>query len=253
MNLVKRLLRPFYVPFLRYYRYCADVKRGQEAIRTQVKQAQQSGRALKVIVGAGAPRYEGWIATDLPAFNILKRKHWARLFLPNSIKAMLAEHVIEHLTAEQFQDFLRIARIYLAPGGRIRLAVPDGCHPDPDYIGRVRPGGTGGGADDHKVLYTCDLINDLLAAQGYDCQLLEYYDAAGEFHHEAWHEEDGFVRRSAFHDSRNADGRLVYTSLIVDCRVSSPPPRQITKVLKRLLRLIKRYLETSRVGDDGST
>ena len=216
MNPIKPILRPLYAPFVRYYRRRAHLKQAQQAICTQVEEAQQAGRAIKIILGAGTTRYEGWIATDLPAFDILKHEHWARLFPPNAIDRMLAEHVIEHLTVEQFQDFLRIARIYLAPGGRIRLAVPDGCHPDPDYIERVRPGGTGEGADDHKVLYTCDLINDLLAAQGYDCQLLEYYDDAGEFHHCPWQIEDGFVRRSAFHDSRNADGRLVYTSLIVD-------------------------------------
>lgn len=226
MNLVKWLLRPFYVRFLRYYHYRVDVKRGRETIRTQVKQAQRSGQALKVIVGAGASRYKGWIATDLPAFDILRRKHWAQLFQPNSIKRMLAEHVIEHLTIEQFKDFLRIARIYLAHGGCVRIAVPDGYHPDPNYIQRVRPGGIGGGAYDHKVLYTCDLISGLLAAQGYDCQLLEYHDAAGQFWRQDWQAEDGFVHRSALHDSRNAAGRLVYTSLIVDCWVSPIPPSE---------------------------
>lgn len=219
MNLVKQLLRPFYVRFLRYYRYRVDVRQGQEAIRTQVKQAQESGRPLKVIIGAGATRYQGWIATNLPAFDILQHKHWAQLFQPNSIERMLAEHVIEHLTIEQFKDFLRTARIYLAHGSCVRLAVPDGYHPDPNYIQHVRPGGIGGGADDHKVLYTCDLISDLLAAQGYDCQLLEYHNAAGEFRHQDWQAEDGFVHRSIFHDPRNAAGQKVYTSLIVDCWV----------------------------------
>ena len=224
MNLVKRLLRPLYVRALRSYRHRVGVKQGQETIRAQVKRAQQSGQALKVIIGAGATRYKGWIATDLPAFDITQHKHWAQLFQPNSIERILAEHVIEHLTIEQFKDFLRTARIYLAHGGCVRIAVPDGYHPDPNYIQRVQPGGIGGGAHDHKVLYTCALISDLLAAQDYDCQLLEYHNAAGEFCHHDWQAEDGFVRRSAFHDPRNAAGRLVYTSLIVDCWVSPTPP-----------------------------
>ena len=217
MNLMKSILRPLYAPFVRYYRRHARLKQEQQAIRAQVEQMRQAGQAIKVILGAGATRYDGWIATDIPAFDILKHEHWARLFQPNTIERMLAEHVIEHLTAEQFQDFLRIARIYLVPSGRIRIAVPDGFHPDPDYIQRVRPGGIGEGADDHKVLYTGELMREALTAQGYDCQLLEYHDAAGAFHHRGWHPEDGFVLRSAFHDARNANGRLAYTSLMVDC------------------------------------
>ena len=217
MNLIKPILRPLYAPFVRYYRRQAHLKREQQTIRAQVEQARQAGQTVKVILGAGATRYDSWIATDIPTFDILKHEHWARLFQPNSIERILAEHVIEHLTIDQFQDFLRIARIYLASSGRIRIAVPDGCHPDPDYIARVRPGGTGGGADDHKALYTSELMREILTAQGYDCQLLEYHDAAGEFHQRDWHPEDGFVRRSAGHDPRNANGRLAYTSLMVDC------------------------------------
>ena len=217
MNLIKPILRPLYAPFVRSYRRQAHLKRERQTIRAQVEQMQQVGRTVKVILGAGATRYDGWIATDIPAFDILKHEHWARLFQPNTVERILAEHVIEHLTIDQFKDFLRIARIYLASGGRIRLAVPDGRHPDPDYIARVRPGGTGEGADDHKVLYTGELMRATLTGQGYDCQLLEYYDASGEFHHRDWHPEDGFVRRSAFHDARNANGRLAYTSLMVDC------------------------------------
>jgi len=219
MNPMKRMLRPLYAPLVRAYRRRAALGQARAAIRTQVAEMQGSGQALKVIIGAGSTRYEGWIATDIPALDILKHEHWARLFQPNSVARMLAEHVFEHLTTEQFQDFLRIARIYLASEGRIRIAVPDGYHPNPDYIQHVRPGRPGEGADDHQVLYTCDLIGDLLAMQGYDYQLLEYYDAAGEFHHRSWHAADGFVGRSAGHDSRNAAGQRVYTSLIVDCWV----------------------------------
>jgi len=50
-------------------------------------------------------------------------------------------------------DFLRI-------GGTLRIAVPDGCHPDPNYIEHVRPGGTGAGADDHQFLYTYKTITE---------------------------------------------------------------------------------------------
>ena len=130
---------------------------------------------------------------------------------------MNAEHVFEHLTTEQFGDFLANARLYLAPTGRIRIAVPDGNHADPAYIDRVRPGGAGVGADDHKVLYTCGLVAELLGKGGYQFELLEYFDEAGTFHKRPWNAADGFVSRSAEHDRRNADGALNYTSLIFDC------------------------------------
>ena len=130
----------------------------QTAIKAQVARSLESGRPLKVIIGAGETLYDGWIATDIPALNILKQQHWALLFKTESIDRLLAEHVIEHLTPAQFGEFLRIARMFLAADGQIRFAVPDGHHPDGAYIERVRPGGTGEGADDHKVLYTCDLF-----------------------------------------------------------------------------------------------
>ena len=111
---------------------------------------------------------------------------------------------------------MRIARIYLSDDGCIRIAIPDGYHPDASYIEHVRPGGIGVGADDHKVLYTCDSISNLLSAQGYDFELLEFFDAEGQFHQVEWQAEDGFVQRSSQHDKRNVNGELAYTSLIVD-------------------------------------
>ena len=189
----------------------------QTAIKTQVARCLESGRPLKVIIGAGETLYDGWIATDIPALNILKQQHWALLFKTESIDRLLAEHVIEHLTPAQFGEFLRIARMFLAADGQIRFAVPDGHHPDGAYIERVRPGGTGEGADDHKVLYTCDLFRDVLRDHNYDFRLLEYFDVEGQFHRLDWDAEDGFIGRSADHDARNADGQLIYTSLIIDC------------------------------------
>ena len=138
------------------------MKAQQASIRAQVDACIAAGNPLKIIIGAGATRYDGWIATDIPAFDILNREHWTLLFPEHSIDRMLAEHVFEHLTPEQLAAVLREARRYLNSGGRIRFAVPDGNHPDPNYIDRVRPGGSGIGASDHKVLYDCDSISNLL-------------------------------------------------------------------------------------------
>lgn len=215
--LVKRLLRPFYAPILRYWRRRRQLLSERRRIRDAVRRELQSGRAVKIILGAGQTRLEGWIATDVPAFDVRRRDHWRALFPAAAIDSMLAEHVFEHLTHEELSKFLDVAREFLAAGGRIRIAVPDGCHPDADYINSVKPGGTGVGAGDHKSLYTFELIGELLQEQGYRHELLEYFDQAGQFHQRDWSAEEGLVSRSADHDERNADGRLNYTSLIVDC------------------------------------
>lgn len=214
---VKRLVRPFYAPLLRRWRRKRQILSERRRIRNEVLHKMEQGGAVKVVIGAGQTRFEGWISTDVPALDVRNSNHWRDLFPPASIDRMLAEHVFEHLTIEELAKFLDYASHYLAPGGRIRIAVPDGYHPNADYIDRVRPGGTGVGAGDHKVLYTCDLIGELMREQGYQFELLEYFDAVGQFHQSAWNADDGFVGRSAAHDERNAGGQLLYTSLIVDC------------------------------------
>ncbi len=214
---LKRLLQPVYAPPLRRVRRWAENRAEQRRIHAEVLIARRQGRPVKIIIGAGQTRYTGWIATDIPAFDISSKGHWRRLFPPAGIDRMLAEHVFEHLTAAQFSGFLARARDYLAADGRIRIAVPDGNHPSPEYINSVRPGGSGAGADDHKMLYTHEIISQLIAAQGYEFALLEAFDANGAFHRQPWSADDGFVSRSSAHDERNQDGVLRYTSLLVDC------------------------------------
>lgn len=213
----KTLVRPLYAPILRRARRRAALRAERRRIREAVDQARQRGDPVKVILGAGDKAQVAWVATDIPAFNVLQAGHWQGLFPPRSINRLLAEHVFEHLTTEQFCRFLDIARNYLTADGRIRIAVPDGNHPDPEYIERVRPGGRGIGADDHQVLFTCRLFTELLDQCGYHYAFLEAFDEAGAFHKQPWSAGDGFVSRSADHDRRNADGELRYTSIIVDC------------------------------------
>lgn len=198
-------------------------------LRAEVLKLQTRRAPLKLVVGAGSPEprmgeagtpYEGWLLTDVDALDALRREEWAALFQPSSIQNILAEHVMEHLTEEQFLEFLGVIRDFLAPGARVRIAVPDGFHPDPAYIEQVRPGGIGPGADDHKVLYTYSRMAELLADTGWAYDFLEYFDERGEFHLKPWDKADGIIRRSALNDPRNKERPQSYTSLIVDIRPS---------------------------------
>ncbi len=106
-----------------------------------------------MILGAGRTQYSGWIATDYPVFDIFKSWQWSFLLKGTKLDNILMEHVLEHFTKRQVGAFLRLAKKYLKPNGIIRIAVPDGFHPNPDYIEFVKPGGSGPGADDHKILW----------------------------------------------------------------------------------------------------
>jgi predicted SAM-dependent methyltransferase len=177
-----------------------------------------SGAPLKIIVGTSGTSQPGWIASDIGYLNLLRPEHWAEHFSPASIEAILAEHVWEHLNLEEGRIAARTCHDYLKPGGYLRVAVPDGFHPDPAYRGWVRVGGVGVGADDHKVLYDHQTLGELFTQAGFEVTLLEYFDAQGKFHAMAWDPADGMIRRSQRFDARNQGGDLRYTSLILDAR-----------------------------------
>jgi predicted SAM-dependent methyltransferase len=173
-------------------------------------------RDLRLVIGASGHAPPGWVPTDISSLNLLDERDWRTILAEGSVAAFLAEHVWEHLEPSAGLDAARRCCRYLRPGGRLRLAVPDGLHPDPAYIAAVRPGGTGAGADDHKILYTYRSLENMLEQAGFTVRRLEYFDEAGQFHATDWDPADGKIRRSRRFDQRNAGGKLVYTSLIVD-------------------------------------
>jgi predicted SAM-dependent methyltransferase len=189
--------------------------------RYKLKVLLQDRHPLRIVVGASSFYQRGWVPTEMATLNLLNLQDWRRYFAPSSIDAILGEHVWEHLTREDGALAAKHCYAYLKPGGYLRVAVPDGLHPDPAYIEKVRPGGTGMGADDHKVLYTYQTFREIFAAAGFTVELLEYFDEAGEFHCTEWRPEDGKIRRSKRFDRRNEDGTLSYTSLILDAKKNS--------------------------------
>jgi predicted SAM-dependent methyltransferase len=170
----------------------------------------------RIVIGASATFDPGWIPTEIEALNVLRAADWARFFEPDSIDALLAEHVWEHLTPEEALLGAQLCHRYLKPGGYLRIAVPDGNNPDPEYIEYVKVGGKGAGADDHKVLYNHRSARALFERAGFEVRLYEYFDDAGKFQYKEWSPEDGMIHRSKSFDKRNRGGKLGYTSIILD-------------------------------------
>lgn len=171
---------------------------------------------IKLVVGAGKIFPEGWIPTDYDNLDVISPDSWAALFEENSVHMVLSEHVWEHLTLEEGTKALKNIAKYLKTGGHVRIAVPDGYHPDKEYIDYVKPGGKGAGATDHKILYTYKTLSKSMEEAGLKPQLIEYFDENNEFQSNLLDESKGFVHRSLKNDSRNADGKPHYTSLIID-------------------------------------
>src|SRR5882724_7795222 len=91
-------------------------------LRNQAKNIIAEGQLLKVVIGAGTTAPQGFLATDRDALYALNESDWESAFSPSSIHRILAEHVIEHWSEQEFRKFLAIARKFLADRGVIRLA-----------------------------------------------------------------------------------------------------------------------------------
>ena len=206
INLIKR------IPVLRHILERIKKLQNEKEIISKLK----NNSSIKIVLGAEGKYDDGWIPTDIQNLNMLESHDWKKFFSPNSIDAMLSEHVLEHLTEEQAYIALKHSHEYLKQGGYFRIAVPDGNHPEQSYIDYVKVNGSGPGSDDHKVLYTYDSLKKLLEKAGFEVNPLEYFDDDGNFHFYDWSVEQGTIKRSKRYDERNKDKALTYTSIIVD-------------------------------------
>lgn len=189
--------------------------------------------AKRLTIGASSRYDVGWIPTEKEYLNLLHPDEWQNFLAPNSVDAMLAEHVWEHLTEDDALTAARTCFTYLRPGGYLRIAVPDGLHPDPNYQAQSQVNGRnpGGGPNDHKVFYTYRSAEELFQLAGFRVELYEYFDEDGVFHYRPWDVLDGKIRRSKRFDPRNRGGRLGYTSIVLDAVKPEPgrqPPELVT-------------------------
>lgn len=210
---VYKVWRNFFAYVAHKLKRSLRMRREKSHLATAIRRSRSN---LKIIVGSAATKQEGWISTDYPLLDLTDARTFAALFDSGSVSNFLAEHVWEHLSLEDGAKAGSNCFVYLKQGGLLRIAVPDGFHPDADYIAQVKPGGYGPGAEDHKVLYNHLTLSALLENAGYKVRLLEWFDEQGKFRHEEWNPEDGLIRRSTRFDPRNSANPTAYTSLIID-------------------------------------
>ena len=121
-------------------------------------------------------------------------------------------HVMEHATPITVLHAAAAAFTVLRPGGRLRIAVPDGYSPRSDN--RLGTNGSSGFAP-HRIMWTHETLSETLRRAGFEAVAQAYYSVNGSWHEHAWWEREsefGSVRRSSRHDKRF----IVGGSLIVD-------------------------------------
>lgn len=176
---------------------------------------------MKVIIGAGQTKYDGWLSTQEDELNLLSLESWSGLFKPESIDALLAEHVWEHLSYEEGISAANHCYEFLKPGGYIRCAVPDKNFRNEWYQQMVQVGGPGSvdhPAATHKIVYDAKTFVQVFEKAGFEVSLLEYCDENGDFHYTYWNQVDGRIGRSFRFDTRNSIEGLGMVSIIVDAK-----------------------------------
>ncbi len=101
----------------------------------------------RITIGTSGRGQKNRVSTDVEFLNVLKNEDWQAFFTLNSIQAIPAEHVWEYRTKGQAKRVAEICYRYLKTGGYLRIAVPDGIHPDSSYLNWVKPGRTGEGSE----------------------------------------------------------------------------------------------------------
>jgi predicted SAM-dependent methyltransferase len=188
------------------------------ARRVMIARAVRQGAPLRIIVGAAETWQPGWYSTNEQWLDITKASDWRAVFGGKKILSrVVAEHVFEHLTEPEALAALSNIADHMVGNGRIRIAVPDGFHPDPTYIRHVGIGGIGDDAADHKALLNVETLSELMRRAGFTPHHIEGYDRARQLVTTRWSSDDGYIQRSR----QNPDGRVwdfpdASTSLIVD-------------------------------------
>ena len=178
---------------------------------------------MKIIIGAGRTTIPGWRATQEDELNLLDRADFTRVLGGEKADAFLAEHVWEHMTLEEGIKAAKNCYDFLAEGGYLRVAVPDGNFRNEWHQNMVKIGGNGDPnhpAYTHRIVYDSKRFAQIFEKAGFEVDLLEYCDEKGDFHYKYWNEADGRIGRSLRFDTRNSyeTGTLGMVSIILDAK-----------------------------------
>ncbi len=191
---------------------------GREAIRKEIIELTNNNLPVKIVLGSSyvTPPMQGWVKTDLPQFDITNENHWEFIFGKTKADNFLAEHVFEHLLLEDSKKAFQYIANYLKTGGVFRFAVPDGYHTNPVYIDNVKPNGIGDGCDDHKVLFTIDIVSELAKSFPFKMDVLEHYTKSGVLISKKINIENGFINRTVTSEQKQPGELHNYSSIIID-------------------------------------
>ncbi len=139
----------------------------------------------KLHLGCGGHMIEGWENTDLPQVDIRKRLPYP----DNSASHMFCEHCVEHVTHQEAWNFFEECYRVLAPGGVVRIAVPDmvklSFKITDGYKSAVKAGGHGDGSrkaairavvfeHGHRAVWSKALLEVFLVEIGFDAKPAAY-------------------------------------------------------------------------------
>lgn len=180
----------------------------EQAFREKLVAAETKER--KVSMGAGGMETEGFLNSEREQLDLFSLYSWSHAFQQIGVNGIFTEHVLEHFTPTQIRHVASMTFLFLQPGGRFRIAVPDGYFPDDAFSTHIKAGSTPSGAgQNHMVVWTADTLPAIFAEMGFEIEMLEWCDMRGNFH-SSWPPftlEHGKVRRSIRFDSRNFQTR----------------------------------------------
>jgi predicted SAM-dependent methyltransferase len=160
---------------------------------------------------------KGWVCTTQSMLDATSPAHFQRLLGSLQADAFVAEHVWEHMTVAEGLAAASLCFKHLRPGGRLRLAVPDGLR-QMQCARASKDDGHGVSTlacnsstkalfkeieDGHLVQYTPQLLHALLLSAGFEVVVpLEYHDAQSAWQSVPWAAGDyGRIARARFNAS----------------------------------------------------
>lgn len=107
-------------------RWISRIPEGEFSATGMIKRYADEGKPVKLNMGAGRDKFEGYIAVDKNSRTADVHDDITKLKLPdNSVDEILASHILEHLIHVQVVDISKKWFAALKPGGKVIIECPD--------------------------------------------------------------------------------------------------------------------------------